>query len=240
MKLIVCKNYEEASAVAADIFAETLREKPEAILGLATGSTPEGMYARLSEMHEKEGLDFSKAKSYNLDEYYPISPDNRQSYRYFMEKHLFSKVNFKAGATHVLDGTASDAEAECRRYEAEIDEAGGIDLQILGIGENGHIAFNEPGDYLHAETHKTGLTESTIKANARFFSVGELMPNAALTVGMGVIMRAKKVLLIATGAKKKAAIKELLSGRISTACPASVLQMHPNAVIICDEAAMEE
>ena len=239
MKLIVCKNYEEASRIAADIFAETLREKPSAVLGLATGSTPEGMYARLAEMHEKEELDFSKAKSYNLDEYYPISPDNHQSYRYFMEKHLFSKVNFKAGATHVLDGTASDAEAECRRYEAEIDEAGGIDLQILGIGENGHIAFNEPGDYLHAETHKTGLTESTIKANARFFSEGELMPNAALTVGMGVIMRAKKVLLIATGAKKKAAIKELLSGRISTACPASVLQMHPNAVIICDEAALD-
>ena len=240
MKLIVCKNYDEASRVAADVFAETLKAKPEAVLGLATGSTPEGMYARLAEMHEKEGLDFSKAKSYNLDEYYPISPDNRQSYRYFMEKHLFTKVNFPAGATHVLDGTASDPDAECRRYEAEIDEVGGIDLQILGIGENGHIAFNEPGDFLHAETHKTGLTESTIKANARFFSAGEVMPNAALTVGMGVIMRAKKILLIATGAKKKAAIKELLSGRISTACPASVLRMHRDVTIICDEAAVEE
>ena len=240
MKLTVCKNYDEASRVAADIFAETLKENPEAVLGLATGSTPEGMYARLAEMHEKEGLDFSKAKSYNLDEYYPISPENRQSYRYFMEKHLFTKVNFAAGATHVLDGTASDADAECRRYEAEIDAAGGIDIQLLGIGENGHIAFNEPGEFLHAETHKTGLTESTIAANARFFSEGEVMPNAALTVGMGVIMRAKRIVLIATGAKKKAAVKALLSGRISTDCPASVLQMHRDVTVICDEAATEE
>ena len=237
MKVIVCESYEDMSRRAAKIFAETIVEKPTCVLGFATGSTPLGMYNEFIRMHKEEGLDFSRATSFNLDEYYPISPDNDQSYRYFMEKNLFEHINIPASATHVPNGSAIDAEAECAAYDKMIEDFGGIDIQVLGIGVNGHIAFNEPDDALVAATHVTTLTDSTVEANSRFFASKDDVPRYALTMGIGSIMKARKIVLLASGANKKDALSVLLSGKITTACPASVLNMHPDVTILCDSAA---
>ena len=239
MKVLIFDTYEEMSRAAADIMAEVIVEKPCGVLGLATGSTPVGMYNCLAEKCAAGEIDFSNIKSVNLDEYYPISPDNRQSYRYFMNENLFSKVNIKLENTRVPAGDAKDPEVECAQYEKYIDSLGGIDIQILGIGQNGHIGFNEPDSFLYRDTHVTGLTESTMQANARFFSEGEVMPTKALTMGMGSIFKARKIIVMANGVAKRDALNKLLSGKITTDCPVTFLNLHPDVTVICDKLAIE-
>ena len=237
MKITVVKNYEEMSDVAAKYIADTLSAKPDCVLGLATGDTPIGTYKNLVKMYEEGKLDFSKAHSVNLDEYYPITPDNDQSYRYFMNFHLFNHVNIDKANTFVPDGTAEDVEGHCKAYEANIDALGGIDVQILGIGRNGHIGFNEPDDELIKGTHLTSLTKSTIEANSRFFASEEDVPKHALTMGLESVFKARKILLLVSGANKAEAVRALVNGNITTKCPASLLCLHSDVVLICDEAA---
>ena len=238
MKVLVFESYEEMSRAAADIMADVVKSKPDGVLGLATGSTPVGMYNCLADMCKSGELDFSNVKTVNLDEYYPISPDNRQSYRYFMNENLFSKININIDNTNVPAGNAEDADLECQRYEKLIDSLGGIDIQVLGIGQNGHIGFNEPEEKLYSETHVTGLTESTMQANARFFSEDEVMPDKALTMGMGSIFKADKILVLANGKSKRDAVNQLVSGRITTSCPVTLLNLHKDVTLICDKEAL--
>ena len=237
MKVIVCKTYEEASLESAKIVAEVMKNKPNAILGLATGSTPEGMYSELARMNKEGEIDFKDITTVNLDEYYPISPDNDQSYRYFMNKNLFDRVNIDKSRTHVPDGSAPDGEKEAERYENYVRSLGGADIQVLGIGRNGHIAFHEPDEELVPVTHVTSLTADTIDANARFFKSADEVPTHALTMGMGTILSAKKIIIIATGANKHEAVKQMLKGTCTTKCPASFLNLHKDVVLVCDEAA---
>ena len=235
MRIIVCENYEEMSEKAAQIVASQMILKPDSILGLATGSTPVGMYQKLVKMNQEKIIDFSKITTFNLDEYYPISPENDQSYRYFMNENLFNHVNIDPAATHVPRGDVDDPDAECRTYEAAIDAAGGIDLQVLGIGQNGHIGFNEPDENLITVTHVTGLTDSTIDANARFFEKREDVPTKALTMGMASIMKAKTIILLASGKSKAAVVSRLVDETITTEIPATLLKCHPNVILICDK-----
>ncbi len=237
MRLIICENYEEMSKAAAKIVASQLTVKPESILGLATGSTPVGMYNILAEMYKNGDVDFSESKSFNLDEYYPITADNSQSYHYFMRENLFSKINIKPENTHILDGTCADTDEECKNFERMIAQSGGIDLQILGIGQNGHIGFNEPDANLNPNTHLTDLTENTINANSRFFDNIDEVPKQAITMGIGTILKAKKIILLASGAEKHKVVKQLLEGKITTDIPASMLKVHSDTVLICDKAA---
>ena len=240
MKIIVCENYEEMSAKCTEIFAELIKNKPDCTLGLATGSTPEGLYANLADLYEKGELDFSKVKSYNLDEYYPIKATNDQSYRYFMNDKLFNHINIDKANTFVPNGEAEDPVEECKRYEKMLDEVGGVDIQLLGIGQNGHIGFNEPDEKLCCVTHLTGLTESTINANARFFNDVSEVPTKALTMGIGSIFKATKVVLLASGKSKKDAIAQLLDDSLTTSNPATMLKLHSDLVIICDKDAYGE
>ena len=240
MKVIVCQDYAEMSVKAARIIAGQVISKPDGILGLATGSTPEGTYKELIRLYENGLIDFSDIKTYNLDEYYPIKPDNDQSYRYFMDHHLFNYVNVKPENVHIPSGEMKNPAVECREYDEMVERDGGIDLQLLGIGQNGHIGFNEPGDSLYYETHLTDLTENTIQANSRFFSEGEVMPTFALTMGMGTIFSAKKILLLINGKNKHEAFKQLLTDKITTACPATLLKLHPNVTVLCDKEAYGE
>ncbi len=240
MKIIVCENYDEMSLKGAEIVKEQVNSKPDCILGLATGSTPVGLYTCLAEMNKKGDVDFSKVTSFNLDEYYPISPENDQSYRYFMNENLFSKINIDIAKTHVPNGMAEDPEKACKEYDESILAAGGIDLQILGIGQNGHIAFNEPADELYEGTHLTGLTESTIKANARFFEKEEDVPTKAVTMGIASIMRARKIIILANGPAKREIVEKLINGGITTNIPASILKVHPDVTLICDRDACPE
>ncbi len=237
MKIIIVKDYNEMSIKGGEIIASLIDRKPEAILGLATGSTPEGLYKELIRLYEEGKLDFSKVTSVNLDEYYGLKGDHPQSYRYFMNEKLFNHINIDKARTYVPNGVAEDVEKECRDYDKRIQELGGIDLQLLGIGNNGHIAFNEPEEELSYGTHLTDLTESTITANSRFFDTLEEVPKRALTMGIGSIMKAKSILLIASGEGKAEAIKELVSGKITTKSPATMLQVHHDVTLIVDEAA---
>lgn len=237
MRLIVTKNYEELSKIAAEEFANVVIEKPTAVLGLATGGSPVGMYKELIAKCENKELDFSKCTSINLDEYIGLNPEHEQSYRNFMNTNLFDHINIDKANTFVPNGLAENLEEECKNYDKKIEEFGGIDVQLLGIGNNGHIAFNEPGDELSAGTHIISLTESTIEANARFFDSIDEVPRKALTMGLGGIMKAKKIILIASGEGKAEAIKGLFSGKITTNNPATILQMHRDVVVIVDEAA---
>lgn len=237
MKVIVTNNYEEMSKIAAKEIAKLLYVKPEAVLGLATGSTPEGVYKELVELNKEHRVDFSKAMSYNLDEYKGLKGDHPQSYRYFMDTNLFNHVNIDKRKTHVPNGVAEDIEKECKEYDEAIEKAGGIDLQLLGIGGNGHIGFNEPSDYLDLNTHLTSLTEDTIKANSRFFDCIEEVPTEAITMGLGSIMKAKKIILLASGTKKAEIISKLVEDKISTRVPASILQVHPDVLVIVDKEA---
>ena len=240
MRIILCENYDEISKAAAKIVAGQVAVKPDSVLGLATGSTPVGTYRILVDMNKRGEVDFKEVKSFNLDEYYPIAPDNNQSYRYFMNENLFNHINIEIKNTHVLNGLAENPEEECAAYEKMIEEAGGIDLQILGIGENGHIGFNEPDRELVAKTHLTKLTESTINANSRFFSSIDEVPTQSLTMGMASILSAKKIILLASGANKRNAVKGLVDGGITTSNPASLLNIHPDVVLICDREAYGE
>lgn len=237
MQLIVCDNYDEISKKAAEIVAEQVKSAPDCVLGLATGSTPVGMYSLLADMYKNGELDFSRVRSFNLDEYYPITDDNSQSYHYFMNENLFSKINIDINNTHLLDGTCEDTAEECVRFEKLINENGGIDLQILGIGQNGHIGFNEPGPNLNSFTHLTDLTPNTIAANSRFFDKVEDVPTRALTMGIGTILKARKIILLASGKSKHNAVKELLTDSITTDNPASMLKVHPDVILICDREA---
>ena len=237
MKLIITKNYEELSKIAAEEFSKVIIEKPTAVLGLATGGSPVGMYKELIAKCEKNELDFSKCTSINLDEYIGLNPEHEQSYRNFMNTNLFNHINIDKSKTFVPNGLAKNLEEECKNYDNKIEELGGIDVQLLGIGNNGHIAFNEPGESLSAGTHIISLTESTIEANARFFDSIDEVPKNALTMGLGGIMKAKKIILIASGEGKAEAIQGLFSGKITTDNPATMLQMHRDVVVIVDEAA---
>lgn len=234
MNIIVCDSYDELSESAAKIVAKQVNEKADCVLGLATGSTPVGMYNVLAKKNKAGEVDFSRVRSVNLDEYYPISPDNPQSYHYFMKENLFSKINIDMANTHILDGMCKDAEAECERFERLIESLGGIDLQILGIGQNGHIGFNEPDSSLNSRTHLTKLTENTISANSRFFDDISEVPTMALTMGIGTILAARKIVLLANGAAKRNAVSELLDNSITTESPASMLKVHKNVILICD------
>ena len=234
MKLVLCKNYEEISKKAAELIAEQINAKPDSVLGLATGVTPVGTYSRLIEMYKNNEVDFKDVVSFNLDEYYPISRENPQSYYSFMKENFFNKININPENTHIPNGEAENPEEECTAYENEIEKYGGIDLQILGIGRNGHIGFNEPSDVLNSTTHLTSLTEDTIEANSHFFEDRSKVPAYALTMGMATIFKAKKILLLATRSSKLNAIKTLMSDDITTTTPATMLKMHPDVTIICD------
>lgn len=237
MKIIVCKNYDEMSAKAAEVVAAQITLKPDCLLGFATGSTPVGMYTKLAEMNKAGKIDFAEVKTVNLDEYYPIDPSNDQSYRYFMDQNLFDSINIDKANTHVPNGQAEDVEAEGDRYEALIASLGGIDLQVLGIGRNGHIGFNEPGAVLHNNTHMTGLTANTINANARFFASEDDVPKHALTMGIGTILRAKKIIILINGKNKHEAFKKMLDGQLDPTCPASMLNVHTDVTVFVDEEA---
>lgn len=240
MKILKFATYDEMSAAAADIIAKQISVKKDSVIGLATGSTPVGMYKKLAEMNQAGIIDFASVKTVNLDEYYPIDPENRQSYRYFMNDNLFNHINIDKANTYVPNGAAENADEACETYEKIIKSLGGIDIQVLGIGQNGHIGFNEPEDYLYLYTHKTGLTDNTIQANSRFFSDDEIMPTAALTMGMGTIFGAKKIIMLINGKNKREAFEKLLNDRITTDCPATLLKLHPNVTILCDKEAFGE
>ena len=238
MRLIVCDNQQEIANVGADMIAEVVVANPAAVLGLATGSTPVPMYQELIRRYEAGKLDFSSVRSVNLDEYYPLAPDNDQSYRYFMNHQLFDHINIDKNNTNVPDGLAADPAAACKAYEGIIRDLGGIDIQVLGIGGNGHIGFNEPAEALDPLTHLTDLTEDTIKANSRFFESEADVPRYALTMGIGTILSARRIMLIATGEAKAKAIATVLSGKLTTSCPASMLSLHNDVTVICDRAAV--
>ena len=235
MNIIVCKNYAEMSKSAAQMVVGLIKEKPNCVLGLATGSTPEGLYANQIEQYKKGEISFENVTSVNLDEYYPIAPTNDQSYRYFMNRQLFDHVNIDKANTNVPDGTAKDPVAESKRYEQLVFNLGGIDLQILGIGRNGHIGFNEPDSKLMLDTHVTDLTEDTIEANSRFFASASDVPRQALTMGIGTIFKAKKIVILASGASKKEAVSAMLDRTLDTSYPATMLNLHPDVTLICTQ-----
>ena len=223
--------------LASRIFAAQITLKPESVLGLATGSTPVGMYNELVEMYKEGRVDFSKVRTVNLDEYAGLDGSNDQSYRYFMNHNLFDHINIDKDNTNVPNGVAADLQAECERYEQVVADMGGVDIQLLGIGNNGHIAFNEPCEEFPEKTHIVDLTQNTIEANARFFSSMDEVPKKALTMGIGTIMKAKKIVLLANGAKKAQTIYDTVYGPITPKVPASVLRLHTDVTIFADEEA---
>ena len=237
MLVEVFPDYEAISDRAAEIVTNQIRKKPDSAIGFATGSTPLGLYQRLIRNHKEHGLDFSKVTTFNLDEYVGLSPDHDQSYHYFMWTNLFSHVNVDPSCVHIPQGMADDIDGFCAWYEQKIEQVGGIDLQILGIGGNGHIAFNEPGSSLGSRTRIKTLTEKTITDNARFFDDPEQVPRYAITMGIGTIMDAKNLLLLGSGEGKANAIKTTLEGPITAMVPATIVQLHQHAHILIDEAA---
>ena len=228
--------YAEMSKAAAKVIADVLRAKPDCVLGLATGSSPIGTYDELARMHREEGLTFARCTTVNLDEYRGLAGTHPQSYRYFMNEHLFSRVDVRLDRTFVPNGTAADPAAECAAYDARIKALGGTDIQLLGIGPDGHIGFNEPADAFTDATHLVDLDPSTIEANARFFDSAADVPRQALTMGMSGIMGAKKILLVASGAGKKAVLDEAMHGPVTPRLPASILQKHPDVTVLFAEA----
>jgi len=235
MKVAIVKDRAELGKKAAQLVAAEMLSRPRCVLGLATGSSPVPLYQELIRMHREEGLDFSTTITFNLDEYVGLAPDHPQSYRRFMNDQLFDHININKKNTHVPDGLAEDIEAHCAEYEEMIAEAGGIRLQVLGIGSNGHIGFNEPGTSLASRTHRTRLSESTIRDNARFFERREDVPTEAITMGIATILDADRILLVANGANKADAIARALEGPVTAMCPASALQLHPDVTCIITE-----
>ncbi len=233
MKVIKTESYEQTSLRAAEIVAEQIRNKPDSVLGLATGSSPVGMYDELVRRYHAGELDFSKITSVNLDEYYGLEPENDQSYRYFMNKNLFDRVNIRKECTYVPDGLTKDPVKECAEYDQRIEAFGGIDLQVLGMGLNGHIGFNEPDDHFSVGTHLVDLEESTIDANSRFFASRDEVPTQALSMGMKSIMCAKKIVMIVHGKAKKDTLEKALYGPVTPEVPASILQLHPDVTVVC-------
>ena len=240
MIIYEAKVYKDMSRKAANIISAQIIMKPNCVLGLATGSTPIGTYEQLVEWYHKGDLDFSKVTSVNLDEYRGLEKSNDQSYDYFMHEHLFDKVNIHPENVNLPDGMAEDAEKECKRYEELIRSLGGVDLQLLGLGHNGHIGFNEPGAAFEKETHCVNLTERTIEANKRFFASADDVPKQAFTMGIKTIMQAKKILVIASGEDKAEILKEAFFGPVTPAVPASILQLHNNVIVVGDQAVLSK
>jgi glucosamine-6-phosphate deaminase len=237
MKLLIAENYEALSKAAARIVAQVVEAKPTAVLGLATGSTPVGMYEELARMHREAGVDFSRVTTFNLDEYVGLPPHHPQSYRTFMQEHFFRHVNIPLEQTNIPRGDAPDLQAECRRYEEAIAAAGGIDIQVLGIGSNGHIGFNEPGSDAETTTRVVKLAKSTIEANARFFDSIDEVPTKAVSMGIKTILAAKRIILLASGEAKAEAVRRMLEGEMTHDVPASLLQLHPDVTVIVDKEA---
>lgn len=235
VKVVIKPTSDEMSRAAARIFADRIRKKPNIVLGLATGSTPVKMYKELIRMHKEEGLDFSKVLTFNLDEYLGLSGDHDQSYRYFMNDNLFNHINIKKENTRVLNGKAKDPAKECKQFEEAIRKAGGIDIQLLGIGGNGHIAFNEPGSAKNSRTRVVDLDERTIQDNSRFFKSANEVPRQALSMGIGTIMEAKEIVLIADKASKAEAVSKSVEGPVTERVPASLLREHQNVTFVVDK-----
>lgn len=235
MRVIKTANYEELSKKAAIVIAAQMIGNPQSVLGLATGSTPEGVYAELVKLNKDGMIDFEQITTFNLDEYYGLPQEHEQSYHYYMKEKLFKFINIKEENIHIPTGYTNNPEKECEEYENLIQQLGGIDLQILGIGRNGHIGFNEPSDCFAAKTSLVDLQEDTLKANQRFFSTRDEVPKQAISMGINTIMQAKSILLLANGAEKKDALDKLINQPVTPQVPASVLQFHPNAIIMyCD------
>lgn len=240
MKIYVAEDYQSMSRKAANIVSAQVILNPASVLGLATGSTPVGMYKQLIDWYNKGDLDFDQVKSVNLDEYVGLAPDHPQSYRYFMQTNFFDHINIDPAATNVPQGLAADPAAECARYNQVIRGLGGIDIQVLGMGHNGHIGFNEPGESFSTETHCIDLSEQTIKANARFFETLEEVPRQAYTMGVKTIMSARRILIIVSGEDKAEIVKRAFFGPITPQVPASILQLHRNVTLVADEAALSK
>lgn len=238
MKIYKAKDYKDMSRKAANIISAQVIMKPNCVLGLATGSTPIGTYDQLVEWYNKGDLDFSEVTTVNLDEYKGLPRTNDQSYYYFMHQHLFDRVNIDPERTNVPNGMEPDAEKECGRYEELIRSLGGVDLQLLGLGHNGHIGFNEPGEAFEKETHCVDLTESTIEANKRFFASADDVPKQAYTMGIKTIMQAKKILIVVNGENKADIVECAFFGPVTPEVPASILQLHNDVTLVGDEAAL--
>lgn len=239
MEFVVCDTYEELSAAAGQRYIRQLQQKPDSVLGFATGSTPLGLYRFLAEQNRLGVIDFSRVTTFNLDEYYPMPPTHCQSYRYFMDRNLFDCINIDKANTFLPPGDTDRPEEAARQYDEQIRRRGGIDLQLLGVGHNGHIGFNEPDDALIAGTHVTGLTKRTIDANARFFSSREEVPTKAITMGMATILQARQIVCIISGKDKHSVVEQLKDQRITTACPATFLKLHSHVTVLCDREAYE-
>ncbi len=238
MKIIRTTDYKDMSRKAANIISAQVILKSNSILGLATGSTPIGIYDQLVEWYKKGDIDFSDITSVNLDEYKGLGANDNQSYAYFMNNHFFSRINIRKDKFYLPNGLNMDSCNECERYEKLISSLGGIDLQLLGLGHNGHIGFNEPSDEFEANVHLVNLTEDTINANKRFFNNIEDVPKQAYTMGVGTILRAKKILLVVSGSDKAKALDSVVNGPISPKCPGSVLRLHPDVIIVADNDAL--
>ncbi|WP_270584016.1 glucosamine-6-phosphate deaminase [Bacillus smithii] len=238
MRVVKVANYEEMSQKAAECIIRQVKEKPDSVLGLATGGTVTGTYQLLAKDHQKNGTSYRQILTVNLDEYIGIGSEHEQSYHFYMKKRLFDHIQIPPENTYLPDGQAEDLEEECKRYDERIESLGGIDLQLLGIGVNGHIGFNEPGTPFDSKTHIVELSESTRKANARFFNTLEEVPKKAITMGIETIMKSKKILLLASGLKKAPIIRKLFQEGITEEIPASVLKKHENVVLIADEEAL--
>lgn len=240
MQIVILDTPEQVANYGADRFADQLNNKPDSVLGLATGSTPIALYSALIARVQRGELSFAKARTFNLDEYLGLAGTHPQSYRYFMNEHLFRHLDIDLANTAVPDGATEEPLAACDAYEAAIETAGGIDLQLLGIGRNGHIGFNEPSSSLASRTRVKTLTPDTVKANQRFFEDGEFQPHLSITMGIGTIMEARQILLLATGESKAAAVRATVEGPLAARCPASILQMHPKATLVLDRAAASQ
>lgn len=238
MKIIRGKDEREVGRIVAGIIADEINAKPDAVLGLATGSTPICTYEELVRKYKRGEIDFSKVCTVNLDEYKGLSPENNQSYRFFMNNQLFDHINIKKENTHLPDGLEEDGEKACIKYEACLRQVGAPDIQLLGLGLNGHIGFNEPSNVFSKTTHCVDLTESTIEANSRFFATMDDVPKQAYTMGIGSIMKARTIILIVTGAKKRDILHEVINGDVRPEVPATILQMHADVIVVADEAAL--
>lgn len=234
MQIIIAEDYADMSRKAADVIAAQIKHKPDTILGLATGSTPIGLYAELVKDYKAGLISFKDIQSFNLDEYRGLDGEHEQSYRYFMNQNLFDHVDIDKACTHVPDGSNPDSDAACAEYEQGILDAGGVDLQLLGLGHNGHVGFNEPADYFPVDTHIVDLTESTIQANSRLFDSIDEVPRQAYTMGIGTIMKAGSILVVANGTDKAQIVADAFTGPVIPQVPASVLQLHPRVTVIVD------
>lgn len=237
MEVVILNGSKQIAKLAADVIGELLRRKPDAVLGLATGSSPLPVYDELAARHERDGVDFSRASAFTLDEYVGLPPGHPESYREVVHREFTNRVNIAPENVHGPDGSAADIPAACRAYEDAMAAAGGIDLQILGVGTDGHIAFNEPGSSFASRTRIKSLIEQTRRDNARFFNSLAEVPHHVLTQGLGTIMEARHIVLVATGAQKAQAVRDFVEGPVSAICPASILQFHPHATVLLDEAA---